>query len=77
MKKDLTELVFILDKSGSMNGLESATIGGFNSLIEKQRQEKIEAFKTKWIPFEEKYFSTCKIDEKCDKSFSTSDSLYL
>lgn len=40
MKKDLTELVFILDKSGSMSGLESDTVGGFNSLIRKQREEK-------------------------------------
>ena len=39
MKNDLTELVFILDKSGSMSGLEGDTIGGFNSLIEKQRKE--------------------------------------
>lgn len=38
MKKDLTELVFILDRSGSMSGLESDTIGGFNSLIEKQKK---------------------------------------
>ncbi len=37
MKKNLTELVFILDRSGSMGGLEDDTIGGFNSLIEKQR----------------------------------------
>ena len=37
MKKDLTELVFILDRSGSMAGLESDTIGGFNSFIEKQK----------------------------------------
>ncbi len=37
MKKDLTELVFILDRSGSMAGLESDTIGGFNSMLEKQR----------------------------------------
>lgn len=43
MKKDLTELVFILDKSGSMAGLESDTIGGFNSLIEKQKREEGEA----------------------------------
>ena len=39
MKKDLTELVFILDRSGSMQSLTSDTIGGFNSLIEKQRRE--------------------------------------
>ncbi len=37
MKKDLTELVFILDKSGSMAGLEGDTIGGFNAMIEKQK----------------------------------------
>ena len=37
MKKDLTELVFILDKSGSMSGLEKDTIGGFNSMLQKQR----------------------------------------
>lgn len=38
MKKDLAELVFILDKSGSMGGLESDTIGGFNSMLQKQRK---------------------------------------
>ena len=37
MKKNLTELVFILDRSGSMSGLESDTIGGFNSMLAKQR----------------------------------------
>lgn len=37
MKNNLTELVFVIDRSGSMNGLESDTIGGFNSMIEKQR----------------------------------------
>lgn len=37
MKKDLTELAFILDKSGSMAGLESDTIGGFNSMLQKQK----------------------------------------
>ena len=39
MKNNITELVFILDKSGSMAGLESDTIGGFNSMIEKQKKE--------------------------------------
>lgn len=38
MRKDLTELVFIIDRSGSMSGLESDTIGGFNSMIRKQKQ---------------------------------------
>lgn len=40
MKKGLTELVFIMDKSGSMSGLETDTIGGFNSMIEKQQKEE-------------------------------------
>jgi len=44
MKKGLTEIVFILDRSGSMNGLEKDTIGGFNSTIEKQKKEEGEAF---------------------------------
>ena len=44
MKKNLTEMVFILDKSGSMSGLEKDTIGGFNSMIERQRKEPGEAF---------------------------------
>lgn len=39
MKNGLTELVFILDRSGSMSGLEKDTIGGFNGTLEKQRQE--------------------------------------
>ena len=38
MKKNLTELVFILDRSGSMSGLEADTIGGFNSMIERQKE---------------------------------------
>lgn len=37
MKKGLTELVFIIDRSGSMHGLEADTIGGFNSMLEKQK----------------------------------------
>lgn len=43
MKKGLTELVFILDRSGSMSGLEADTIGGFNSMLEKQKKEAGEA----------------------------------
>lgn len=43
MKKGLTEIVFILDNSGSMSGLEKDTIGGFNSFIEKQREGEGEA----------------------------------
>ena len=37
MKKELTEIVFILDRSGSMSGLESDTIGGYNAMLEKQK----------------------------------------
>ena len=44
MKKNLTELVFILDESGSMSSLTSDTIGGFNSLISKQKKEDGEAY---------------------------------
>ena len=39
MNEKLTELVFILDRSGSMAGLESDTVGGFNAMIEKQKKE--------------------------------------
>lgn len=43
MRENLTEIVFILDRSGSMSGLESDTIGGFNSMIAKQQKEEGEA----------------------------------
>lgn len=43
-KNNITELVFILDRSGSMSGLEGDTIGGFNSMIIRQKQEKGEAY---------------------------------
>lgn len=55
MRKGLTEVVFILDRSGSMRGLEADTIGGFNSMIEKQRKEEGEA-----------YISTVLFDDKCE-----------
>jgi len=55
MKKGLTEIVFILDRSGSMSGLEADTIGGFNSLLKKQRKEKGEAL-----------VSTVLFDDTCD-----------
>ena len=44
IKKNLTELVFILDRSGSMQGLEADTIGGFNSMLKKQKKEPGEAY---------------------------------
>lgn len=40
MKNEMTELVFILDRSGSMSGLEKDTIGGFNTMLEKQKAEE-------------------------------------
>ena len=46
MNNNITELVFILDRSGSMSGLESDTIGGFNAMIEKQKNEEGECFVT-------------------------------
>lgn len=45
-KSGITELVFILDRSGSMAGLEQDTIGGFNSMLEKQKKESGECFVT-------------------------------
>ena len=53
--KDVTELVFILDRSGSMSGLESDTIGGFNAMIEKQKQQEGEC-----------YVSTVLFDDESD-----------
>lgn len=54
MNKNLTEMVFILDRSGSMSGLESDTIGGYNSLIEKQKNENGEAVVTT-VLFDDQY----------------------
>lgn len=54
MNNNLTEIVFILDRSGSMRGLEKDTIGGYNSFIEKQRNEKGEAVVTT-VLFDDKY----------------------
>lgn len=44
MKNNITELVFILDRSGSMHGLEADTIGGFNSMLERQKEEAGKAY---------------------------------
>lgn len=51
----MTELVFILDRSGSMSGLEADTIGGFNAMIEKQKKEEGEAL-----------VSTVLFDSECE-----------
>ena len=44
IKNGITELVFILDRSGSMSGLESDTIGGFNAMIDKQKKQDGECY---------------------------------
>lgn len=54
MKSNITELVFILDKSGSMSGLESDTIGGYNALLKKQQEEPGEAIVTT-VLFDDNY----------------------
>ena len=54
MKKGLTEMAFILDMSGSMGGLVEDTIGGYNSLIEKQKEEDGEAYITT-VLFDDRY----------------------
>lgn len=54
MEKNLTELVFILDRSGSMSGLESDTIGGFNAMLEKQKKEPGECTVTT-VLFDDRY----------------------
>lgn len=54
MKRNLTELVFILDRSGSMSGLEGDTIGGYRSLIEKQKAEEGDALVTT-VLFDDRY----------------------
>ena len=46
MNENLTELVFILDRSGSMCGMEEDTIGGFNSMLDKQKKEPGDALVT-------------------------------
>ena len=52
----MTELVFILDRSGSMNGLEKDTIGGFNAMIEKQKREAGETLVSTVL-----FDSTCEV----------------
>lgn len=54
MKNNITELVFLLDRSGSMAGLESDTVGGFNAMIQKQKKQEGEC-----------YVSTVLFDSEC------------
>ena len=55
MRKGLTEIVYILDRSGSMGGLEADTIGGFNSMMDKQKKTG-----------EEAVVSTVLFDDECE-----------
>lgn len=55
MKRELTEIVFILDRSGSMSGLESDTIGGYNAMMEKQKEAPGKAI-----------LSTVLFDDRCE-----------
>lgn len=74
MKKGLTEMVFILDRSGSMWGLEADTIGGFNSMLRKQKEEEGEAIVTT-VLFDDRYelihdrFSIDAVGEMTDKEY--------
>ena len=52
--KEVVDVIFILDRSGSMGGLESDTIGGFNSVLEKQRKEEGKAYITT-VLFDDQY----------------------
>lgn len=54
MKENLTEIVFILDESGSMQSLANDTIGGFNSYVEEQKKEPGEAYMTT-VLFDDRY----------------------
>jgi hypothetical protein len=79
MKKGLTELVFILDKSGSMSGLESDTIGGYNSMLKKQQSIEGECHITT-VLFDNNYELLHDRIERCIlsivSSFAKSNTIY-
>lgn len=74
MKNGQTELVFILDRSGSMSGLEKATIKGFNTMLKQQKKEEGEAFITT-ILFDDEYkllhdrINICEISQITEKEY--------
>ena len=76
MKKGLTEMVFIIDRSGSMTGLEDDTIGGFNATINKQKKEKGEAtvttvlFDTEFEVLHDR-FDLSQVGEMTEKDYYT------
>lgn len=73
MKKNLTEIVFILDRSGSMGGLESDTINGYNSMIEKQKKEQGDAIVTTVLFDNEYSILNDRIDIKAIKFMDSND----
>lgn len=73
MKNDLTEVVFILDRSGSMSGLEGDTIGGFNSMLKKQREEEGDANVTTVLFDDEIEMLHKRVDIKEIKNITSKD----
>ena len=73
MKKNLTEIVFILDRSGSMSGLEADTIGGFNSMIEKQKHEDGEALVSTVLFDNTSEVIHDRVDVRCIKPMTNRD----
>ena len=73
MKKGLTELVFILDKSGSMGGLEKDTIGGYNAFLLKQKEVEGECFITTVLFNHSNELLHDRIDLRAVKAITTSD----
>ncbi|MGB4626520.1 MAG: vWA domain-containing protein [Erysipelotrichaceae bacterium] len=76
MKEKITEVVFVIDRSGSMSGLESDTIGGFNGMLKKQKAEKGAVYVTT-VLFDDRYellhdhLSIDKIDEMDETQYFT------
>ena len=76
MKKGMTEMVFVIDRSGSMTGLESDTIGGFNSTIRQQKEEEGDAIVTT-VLFDNRYevlhdrFDINQIKDMTEKEYYT------
>ena len=73
MKNNLTEVVFILDRSGSMSGLEGDTIGGFNSMLKKQREEEGDANVTTVLFDDEIEMLHKRVDIKKIKNITSKD----
>lgn len=73
MRNDLTEVVFILDRSGSMSGLEDDTIGGFNSMLKEQREEEGDANVTTVLFDDEIEMLHKRVDIKEIKNITSKD----